>query len=444
MAYTTITYGDLKDQLAARLGDPNFVFWTSTELGLYLVDALRTFNALTGFWRDRATFTTTASQIFYDLRTVAPNLCDYTVTDRDAIEFMEYQLIEPPTTSVWTGSEMFTLDSLAKALQRRRDQYLMDTGMVVTANALFPASGPPATRTTFNDKIIDLRRVVFQAQSTGARSALLRDDVFGFNTFKVNWNTASTRVPVSYSVGAVPPLTIEIAPEPQLQGFFDVLSINAGDALVPSVAATELGVPDDWTWPLRFGALADLLGQDGPGRDVPRATYAQQRYLEGVQLGTGLPALQNLTINGMSLPVMGVLEADEFKRGWDRATGRPLFGLTMGTNLMAVSPVANTVYGISVDVIRKAPVPTDDADPVEVSREVLDGLLDYGQHLALFKTGGMDFVRSSELLDRFYRVCGVQLDHLRASIPNSDALNDRSQRDGAQVPRSETAAGVVS
>jgi hypothetical protein len=195
---------------------------------------------------------------------------------------------------------------------------------------------------------------------------------------------------------------------------------------------------------LRFGALADLLGQDGPGRDVPRATYAQQRYLEGVQLGTGQPALQGVAINGMGVPIMGVLEADEFKRGWDRSTGRPLFGLTMGTNLMAVSPVANAVYGVAVDVIRKAPVPTLDADLVEVSREVVDGLLDYGQHLALFKTGGMDFARSGELLDRFYRVCGVQLDHLRAAIPNSDALNGRSQRDAQQVPRAETPAGVVS
>jgi hypothetical protein len=444
VAYTTITYGDLKDQLASRLGDPNKVFFLDAELGLYLIDALRTFNALTGFWRQRAEFPSVANQIFYDLRTVAPGFCDYTVTDRDAITFMEYQLIEPPTPTVWTGSEMFTLDSLAKALQRRRDQYLLDTGMVITANPLFAASGPPATRTTFNDKIIDLRRVVFQEQASGRRSALLRDDVVGFNAFKVNWQGASTLVPVSYSTGAVPPLTVMIAPEPQVTGFFDVLSVNSGDALDPAVVASTLGVPDDWTWPLRFGALADLLAQDGPGRDVPRAQYAQQRYMEGVQLGTGLPALQNVTVNGMGIQLMGVLEADEFSRGWDARRGRPLFGLTMGTNIMALSPVANQVYGLAIDVIRKAPVPTDDADPVEVSREVLDGLLDYGQHLALFKTGGADFARSGDLLDRFYRVCGVDLDHLRAAIPNLDVLTDRSKRDGQQTSRSETAAGVVS
>jgi len=70
-------------------------------------------------------FNTVANVAFYDLPTQFPTLLARTHTDRDLILEMQYMLLEPPDTVGWTwkGTDMFTLDELAKALERRRNQF---------------------------------------------------------------------------------------------------------------------------------------------------------------------------------------------------------------------------------------------------------------------------------------------------------------------------------
>jgi hypothetical protein len=105
-----VTYAQAKAQLAAKLGDPNRVFWTDQELGDLILDALRTWNAYTDFFRGHASFSTVAGQQFYDLRTVTPAMI---------------------STSSWIGTEMFTMNDLVLALCRRQRAFLMETGHVI-------------------------------------------------------------------------------------------------------------------------------------------------------------------------------------------------------------------------------------------------------------------------------------------------------------------------
>ena len=50
MAYSYLSFGAAKAELARRLNDPNFVFWGNAECGLYIAWAMRLFQALTAFW----------------------------------------------------------------------------------------------------------------------------------------------------------------------------------------------------------------------------------------------------------------------------------------------------------------------------------------------------------------------------------------------------------
>ena len=121
----------MKTALAARLGDPGKVFWTDAELTDYILDALRTWNAYSDFYRGRATFSTVDEAPFYDLRTVAPTMIGATLTTRDVVRRVCTYLLEPVSTTVWLGSAMFTLADLVNALNRRRRAFLLETGHLV-------------------------------------------------------------------------------------------------------------------------------------------------------------------------------------------------------------------------------------------------------------------------------------------------------------------------
>src|SRR5512137_763605 len=119
MAYTHTTFLQAKQALAARLDDTGNIHWSEAELGLWIKEALRTWGALTAYWRERGTFTTTAGTAFYTLPTQLSSLLGYTLYDQDLVTDIEYHLLEPPTPAAWTGTDQFTLSDVSAALQRR-------------------------------------------------------------------------------------------------------------------------------------------------------------------------------------------------------------------------------------------------------------------------------------------------------------------------------------
>src|SRR5262249_48162567 len=124
MPYTHTTFGQLKAQLANRLSDVSNIFWVNEELDILLREALRTYGLLSGFWRDRSTFNTDSSVIWYDIRTTAASLLAPTVTDRDIIKSVQYALLEKTTTqATWTGTEQFTYADITNACQNRYNQF---------------------------------------------------------------------------------------------------------------------------------------------------------------------------------------------------------------------------------------------------------------------------------------------------------------------------------
>ena len=52
--YTYVTFGQVLQQLANRLYDEAMVFWSPAELQLYVVESLRTWNALAAYWKNKA------------------------------------------------------------------------------------------------------------------------------------------------------------------------------------------------------------------------------------------------------------------------------------------------------------------------------------------------------------------------------------------------------
>ena len=154
--YTWLAMSTAISQLAQRLADPNFQFWSQAELQIYLTQALRQYNSLTFQWRVDFQFTPT--NVWNSLGLLPGSPRQRTLYDTDAYIEMQYMLLEPPTGQTWTGTSQFSIADLSQALQRRRDE------MIQVSNCnQFLLTGIPLTpntiRTLLDDTVLDVPRV---------------------------------------------------------------------------------------------------------------------------------------------------------------------------------------------------------------------------------------------------------------------------------------------
>lgn len=437
MAYTHTRRLDLRAALRSKLGETSAAYWTDAELNLCIEEALRTWQAASRFYRERGVFQTVASTPFYDLATKLPTLLGYSLKDQDAITLMEYHLLEPPTPTAWTGSDMFSLDELTKALERRRNQFLLETGAVLT-RSLEPIAAPPAGRVELTDTVIDVRRAAWRSVG-GTHTHLWREDEHNLTGYKRGWSV-DPETPAAFSVILTPPVQLQLAPVPLDEGQLDLVTIRTGVALDPTTGVL-LGVPDDFAWAVKWGALADLLGKEGPAMDPGRAAYCERHWREGVDLCRGNGPVLQAEINGIPVLTATLEELDAYLPTWQNSTGTPGAVASAGANLVAVGDrVPDGIYSITLDVVRRFPVPTGDGDWVRVGREHLDAVIDYALHVAAFKMGGAEFEATMPHYERLLRLAAVHNDRLRAQAPTHRRLEGQSLKEGKQRPRRKSDA----
>ncbi len=388
--------------LADKLYDPTYQFWTAEELATYLVEALRTWNALTSFWRTDMVFPTVAGVWWYDLPAQAGSLRTYNVTDNDLLTQIEYHLLEPLTTVyplAWTGSTQFGLADILGAIQNKRDETLSVTGCTVTRN-LLPAD--LVRRIPLPDTMIDIRRVAW-LPVTGQPVALVPSDPWDKDSFDSDWLAAGAEPPSAFLRSAEPPLAFDVDRIPPVPGEYEVLSVDAGPVLSIN-SATLLGIPDDWSWVIKFGALADLLNREANSKDSLRAEYCDSRFKEGLMLLAGASALLALRANNLPLSVDSVRNGDDFNANWQAlAPGSPQAGYIAGLNLLCVSPQPSGLFSLTATVVQNAPLPALPTDTIQLGRDDYGAVLDYAQHLAAFKMGGAEFAATLPLYQGFVK-----------------------------------------
>jgi hypothetical protein len=431
MPYTHVTLAQLRAQLAARLSDSNNIFWTEPELDEYLLESLRVYGSLTGFWRDQASFVTSAGVAFYDITSINAAftaLLGYALTDQSLLTTIQGHFLEPASSDSWAGTDQFTLDDVQNALEKRRDQFLAETGVRVTRSIQATVTGD---REDLPDTLIDLRRLVWNRTSDGLNFHLWREDEWNLTAFDQTWLTPADP-PIAYSVSAAPPITVQLAPPASVAGSLDLISVDSGAAL-DLTAGVPLGIPDDLAWVIKWGAMADLLAKSGQARDR-RAQFCEERYKAGLAAARNLPTIVQANIGGVPLLVDSLNNLDSFKLNWQSETpATPDIIAVAGYNLIALSPVPDGVYTVTLDVVRKADVPTDGSDFVEIGRESLEGILSYAQHLAIFKIGGDEFDltqwQAAEFLSQALLRNELMSAQTAGSLANMFAISRREQMD---------------
>ncbi len=446
MPYTHTNRAALKVELAHRLGDNNKIFWVDTELGIYIDESLRTFGLCSGFWRERGTIAASPSQAFYNINSDLSNGTELilapTITDRSIIQSLQYALLESATSqSSWTGTEMFTLSDLTNAVKNRVNQFLSDTGVVVH-RTLVGVSSPPGGRQLLPQSVIDVRRAAWLGASPfNYYNPLWRSDERMLTAAGQFW-FVNADTPEMYSIMAPPPLQMQLAPIPLANGQLELLTVNSVPALNPSVSATVLGIPDDLTPAIKWGALADLLGMDGVARDTIRAQYAEQRYQMYVQLARLLPVVIHAEINGVALIPSTLQELESSTPNWENSSSRPEDIALAAPNMIVLNPVPDATYSTTLDVIRKTPVPVLDSSSIQVGREQLDMILDYAEHIALFKVAGAEWHSTERQAQNFLVQSLTYNQRIAAATRSAFASSLQSERQKEGIPRRIEASGI--
>lgn len=436
MPYTAPTLTEAQTALASRLNDPGFIRWTQAECAVYLREALRTWGAWTAHWREGATFPTVMFEPFYDLPTVLPTLRGQTVSNYDLAREIQYHLIEPPTPSVWTGTDQFTLDQIYTALTRRRDQFLQATGAVLTRTQTPYAGLPASGRIDLDESVLTVRRAAWRPDATQFIRPLIRTDEWGADHYSPAW-TAQPGPPGAYSTSITPPLVLQLFPPPSGDGVLDLVSVSRG-TLLDASAEVSAGVPNDWSWVVKWGALADLMQGDGLALDPQRAQYCESRWAQGVEMASKASVVLSARVNGIPVRTVPLTDADSYSPTWQLLGNVPKALVLAGQTLVGTWPPPGATGGpwtVDVEVVRNAPVPVLGTDVLQVGADLYDTILDLAQHLALFKEGPGQVELSMALLNRAASAAGVKLGIQQGSQPSRSPLLGQTRVDEYAEPR---------
>lgn len=442
--YSYLTLGAARQELAARLEDPNTVFWTIPELNDLIIQAIRTWQALTSTFKQRAVFDIHPSggignSAFYDLNEQL-GILSFSVTDFDVVSTVLAALLEPPLTATWTGTGQYSFDQVANALQNRINRWLADTGANVTRNLQDVGMGPTVSRLFLPEGVLDVRRVAWWTTVAGAGFyPLWRDDEFAMQAFRP-LGSLQPGQPQVWGKFTLPPVGIEVYPPPADPGLVETLVVTSGPQIGRTPAAvfntpTILAIPEDFAWGMVFGALSDLYNADGPARDPARAQYAESRYQESAELYKLNPTLIDTQVNGVPIWSGSVFEMDAFMARWQATPGQPMFAGMAGRNLVAFAPVPNGLYSITADIVGNIPLPVTDTDYIQVDRGALNPLIDYAQHLACFKMAGAEFTGTDKHRQNFYRAAALENARITKGNFYRQAMQLPPIRQQQEVPR---------
>lgn len=402
MAYTHTLFADVVDALARRLYNPEKTQWVQTELEGLVKESLRTWNALSQFWRQEFDFTLATNTWWYDLRSVANSLVPCTVTQYDIITKIKQHLLEPPDPSTWGGSTQFTLSDVLDACHRRQDETFGVTGCTIGRSLLTASTS--SVRTALPDGVIDLRRVTWlpTVTTTYSNKILAQSDAFASRAWNPFYTLGGARVPLKWMQNTEPPPSFDVDAKPPTAGQYEVLTTQAGSDWVPGTDAVVAGMPDDWSWVFTFGAMADLFSRESIAQDPLRSAYCRSRYQEGQALMRLMPVALALQLNGVPMAIGAVTGGDRFNPRWQAAAAGAPRACYEFMNLLAFTPKpdSGSAYTATVTVCRNIDV---GATYVQVAKDDVDTIIDYAQHLAMLKQGGQEFYQSIALYQAMQR-----------------------------------------
>jgi len=400
MAYEHITFGQLKALAHKRVGAD--AFWTETEMGVYIGEALRVWNLITGHFRGTASVPTVANDIFY-----TTTLLTASRTDQDILNEMQHHTLETANLGASLASDMWTIGEWVDYLNGRTALFLRETKLVLTRDTF--ASVVDQTRydlaALLDADLLQVWRVAW-LDANGVSHGLTEADLLQYDSFLPEWTTAAASgEPEAWTGHARPTLTIEVIPAPDEDGTLAFLYVRRPTQLPQVADGTLVGIPSDFASYIKWGAMADMFAKEGQANDPPRAQYCEARFREGIAIAKVLIQSQmqsRVEFNGVPLDQDNLYSLDFGRDGWQADSSTPEEWFPVAATQIGIHPAHAAGGGtLDIDGLKNAVVPTLDGTFVDIPQSEVERIVDYAHHLASFKQGGQELQNSIPLLQNF-------------------------------------------
>lgn len=199
------------------------------------------------------------------------------VTDQQVLSEVQGALLEPRDGGATFPSTLWSASEVLSHLNASLRTLILSTGAVMTRDTSIVTIAA-VTRYTLPSSLLSIYSAAFSG-TDGRAYALSRSDSFQADHISSTWSTTSSSPrPVSYTMGELPSLTIELMPAPNIPGSLDILATSRPTALTG--AGASLPVPDELAPILKWATLAELLNKVGRSASPERAAYARYRAQE--------------------------------------------------------------------------------------------------------------------------------------------------------------------
>lgn len=203
------------------------------------------------------------------------------ITDQYAVNDIIYRTLENGNADAnqTFATSMFDLSQVLNALNRIQQEFLLETGAIITRTTITGNVGNPKYALPVDS--IRPYRLTWTDSSDSKTRALSQEDTLELDAGEDNW-PANRDIPYAWWETTLPQQMVGLALIPSNNGTIGLLYVALAATLDGS--GINFAVPDDFVPYLIWGTMAALLNGDGPAFDPVRAQYCEQRFQEGIEL----------------------------------------------------------------------------------------------------------------------------------------------------------------
>lgn len=201
------------------------------------------------------------------------------MTDAEVLTQIQYAVVEPsPDGGILWQLGDFTAATVINFLNQRQNKFLHETGVVISRTTI--NTPPNVERFELPNTLLRINRVSWET-TNGIIRELPRSDTWTLDHGYPDWPYSTAARPNLYTEYDVPQREIQVTPASYDNGVINLLYVALGTTL--SNSGIEFTVPDFCVPPIKWGVLADMLGESSRTQDQERAQYCEARYQQGVE-----------------------------------------------------------------------------------------------------------------------------------------------------------------
>lgn len=391
---------DLKTSLSSRLGDSNMIYWTSSNLDLIINEALLTFGAISGYFKQQLLIETTddlssnKKQIYNlldsnDVKTGAESL-EVSLTYQDIVDWLNADLLSYNDISSDAEIVSFITDAI--------NTFQSETKLILAKKRFNIQVGQ---NVEISDDVLDIVKAYY-IDSSGKYQALQIADENRVALFDVKYISDNAK-PRFYSIANLKLNLVDLFPKPAENGYLELIYVvgKSGEQTLSS----DCLIPNSLVPYLKYRVLAQVLDKDGTFNDPFRKAYCEKRWQEGLLVGNNYAAIINSKINGVNKVPTSFNDFDAFRYEWlndIETSAKKINAIALaGYNLIAVNRMPMEVHSLLFEVVSNAPI---NELNVDIRSDYIPYIEDYCLHLAGFKDGIASLQKSSNLLENFIKI----------------------------------------